>query len=104
MQGQKFYKLCFAACLTNIISFLILLFYWMSFFLSSHCILPNLCSHFLKSKFPTSGAHVLSGVLCRNAWNSAIHFFIIWFTGILANLDIQTELQDCLYEYGFKDK
>ena len=23
---------------------------------------------------------------------------------ILANLDIQTELQDCLYEYGFKDK
>ena len=31
-------------------------------------------------------------------------FFIIWFTDILANLDIQTELQDCLYEYGFKDK
>ena len=22
----------------------------------------------------------------------------------MANLDIQTELQDCLYEYGFKDK
>ena len=28
----------------------------------------------------------------------------MWFTDILANLDIQTELQDCLYEYGFKDK
>ena len=51
-----------------------------------------------------SGAHVFIGVLCRNAWNSAIHLFIIWFTDILANLDIQTELQDCLYEYGFKDK
>ena len=51
-----------------------------------------------------SGVHVFSGVLCRNAWNSAIHLFIIWFTDILANLDIQTELQDCLYEYGFKDK
>ena len=50
-----------------------------------------------------SGGHVFSGVLCRNAWNSAIHLFIIWFTDILANLDIQTELQDCLYEYGFKD-
>ena len=36
--------------------------------------------------------------------NSAIHLFIIWFTDILANLDIQTELQDCLYENGFKDK
>ena len=48
--------------------------------------------------------HVFSGVLCRNAWNSTIHLFIIWFTDILANLDIQTELQDCLYEYGFKDK
>ena len=36
--------------------------------------------------------------------NSATHLFIIWFTDILANLDIQTELQDCLYEYGFKDK
>ena len=45
-----------------------------------------------------SGVHVFSGVLCRNAWNSA------WFTDKLANLDIQTELQDCLYEYGFKDK
>ena len=33
-----------------------------------------------------------SGVLCRNAWNSATHLFIIWFTDIL------------LYEYGFKDK
>ena len=33
-----------------------------------------------------------------------IHHFIIWFIDILANLDIQTELQDCLYEYGFKDK
>ena len=51
-----------------------------------------------------SGVHVFSGVLCRNAWNSAIHVFIIWFTDILANLDIQTELQNCLYEYGFKDK
>ena len=51
-----------------------------------------------------SGVHVFSGVLCRNAWNSAIHLFIIWFTDMLANLDIQTELQDCLYEYGFKDK
>ena len=51
-----------------------------------------------------SGVHVFSGVLCRNAWNSAIHLFIIWFTDILANLDIQTELQNCLYEYGFKDK
>ena len=51
-----------------------------------------------------SGIHVFSGVLCRNAWNSAIHLFIIWFTDILANFDIQTELQDCLYEYGFKDK
>ena len=51
-----------------------------------------------------SGVHVFSGVLCRNAWNSAIHLFIIWLTDILANLDIQTELQDCLYEYGFKDK
>ena len=30
-------------------------------------------------------------------------FLIIWFTDILANLDVQTELQDCLYEYGFKD-
>ena len=50
-----------------------------------------------------SGGHVLSGILCCNAWNSAIHLFIIWFTQILANLDIQTELQDCLYEYGFKD-
>ena len=49
-----------------------------------------------------SGVHVFSGVLCRNAWNSAIHLFIIWFTDILANLDIQTELQDCLYEHGFK--
>ena len=68
-------------------------------------ILPNLCSHFLKSKFPTyptqnpfnfeSGVHVFSGVLCRNAWNSAIHLFIIWFIDILASLDIQTELQDC---------
>ena len=51
-----------------------------------------------------SGLHVFSGVLCRNAWNSAIQLFIIWFTDILANLDIQTELQDCLHEYGFKDK
>ena len=51
-----------------------------------------------------SGVHVFSGVLCRNAWNSTLHLFIIWFTDILANLDIQTELQDCLYEYGFKDK
>ena len=51
-----------------------------------------------------SGIRVFSGVLCRNAWNSAIHLFIIWFTDILANFDIQTELQDCLYEYGFKDK
>ena len=51
-----------------------------------------------------SGVHVFSGVLCRNAWNSAIHLFIIWFTDILANLDIQIELQDCLYEYVFKDK
>ena len=51
-----------------------------------------------------SGIHVFSDVLCRNAWNSAIHLFIIWFTDILANLDIQTKLQDCLYEYGFKDK
>ena len=51
-----------------------------------------------------SGVHVFSGVLCCNAWNSAIHLFIIWFTDILANLDIQTELQNCLYEYGFKDK
>ena len=42
-----------------------------------------------------SGVHVFSGVLCRNAWNSAIHLFIIWFTDILANLDVQTELQDC---------
>ena len=42
-----------------------------------------------------SGVHVFSGVLCCNAWNSAIHLFIIWFTDILANLDIQTELQDC---------
>ena len=32
-----------------------------------------------------------------------LHLFIIWFTDILANLDVQTELQDCLYEYGFKD-
>ena len=73
-----------------------------------------MCSHFLKTKFPTyplkilvnfeSGVHVFSGVLCRNAWNSAKHLFIIWFIDILANLDIQTELQDCLYEYGFKDK
>ena len=51
-----------------------------------------------------SGVHEFCGVLCRNAWNSAIHLFIIWFTDILASLDIQTELQDCLYEYGFKDK
>ena len=51
-----------------------------------------------------SEVYVFSGVLCRNAWNSAIHLFIIWFTDILANLDIQTDLQDCLYEYGFKDK
>ena len=51
-----------------------------------------------------SGVHVFSGVFCRNAWNSAIQLSIIWFTDILANLDIQTELQDCLYEYGFKDK
>ena len=51
-----------------------------------------------------SGIHVFSGVLCRNAWNSAIHLFIIWFTDILANFDIQTQLQDCLYEYDFKDK
>ena len=54
--------------------------------------------------YSESGLHVFSGVLCRNAWNSAIHLFIIWFTDILANLDIQTELQDCLYEYDFKDK
>ena len=46
---------------------------------------------------------LVSGVLCRNACNSAIHL-LIWFTDILANLDIQTELHDCLYEYGFKDK
>ena len=51
-----------------------------------------------------SGVHEFCGVLCRIAWNSAIHLFIIWFTDILASLDIQTELQDCLYEYGFKDK
>ena len=51
-----------------------------------------------------SGVHEFCDVLCRNAWNSAIHLFIIWFTDILASLDIQTELQDCLYEYGFKDK
>ena len=25
-----------------------------------------------------SGVHVFSSVLCRNAWNSAIHLFIIW--------------------------
>ena len=37
-----------------------------------------------------SGVHVFSGVLCRNAWTYAIHLFIIWFTDILANLDIQT--------------
>ena len=54
--------------------------------------------------FESGVQHVYSGVLCRNAWNFAIHLFIIWFTDILANLDIQTELQDCLYEYGFKDK
>ena len=82
------------------------------FFLSSH--FAKLCSHFLSQSFQhtplkilvnfESGVHVFSGVLCRNAWNSAIHLFIIWFTDILANLDIQTELQDCLYEYGFKDK
>ena len=35
-----------------------------------------------------NGLHVLSGVLCRKAWNSAIHLFIIWFTDILANMDI----------------
>ena len=35
-----------------------------------------------------SGVHVFSGVLCCNAWNSAIHLFRIWFTDILANLDI----------------
>ena len=51
-----------------------------------------------------SWVHIFSGVLCRNAWNSAIHLFIIRFTDILAYLDIQTEMQDCLYEYGFKDK
>ena len=63
-----------------------------------------------------SGAHVLLyqfliiaylftlHVFNRNAWNSAIHLFIIGFTDILANLDMQTEMQDCLYEYGFKDK
>ena len=53
-----------------------------------------------------SGVHVFSGVLCRNAWNSAIHLFIIWFTDILASLDIhvQTELQGCLYEYGFNSR
>ena len=35
-----------------------------------------------------------------------MHLFILWFTDILAYLDmhVQTELQDCLYEYGFKDK
>ena len=42
--------------------------------------------------------------LCRNVWNSTIHLFIIRFTDKLAYLDIQTELQDCLYEYGFNDK
>ena len=31
-----------------------------------------------------------------------MHLFIIWFTDILASLDIQTELQDCLYGYGLK--
>ena len=51
-----------------------------------------------------SGVHVFSGVLCRYAWNSTIHLFIIRFTDKLAYLDIQTELQDCLYEYGFNDK
>ena len=51
-----------------------------------------------------AGYHVFSGVLCRNAWNSAIHLFMIRFTGMLAYLDIQTELQDCLYEYCLKAK
>ena len=46
-----------------------------------------------------SGVHVFSGVLCRNAWNSALHLFIILFTAILAYLDVPIELQDCLYEY-----
>ena len=48
-----------------------------------------------------SGVHVFRVVLCRNAWDSAIHLSIIWFTDILAYFDIQTELQDCLYEYGY---
>ena len=39
----------------------------------------------------------------RNAWNSAIHLFVIRFTDILASLDIPTELQDCLYEYPVLD-
>ena len=34
----------------------------------------------------------------RNAWNCAIHLFFLCFTDILAYLDMQTELQDCLYE------
>ena len=62
-------------------------------------ILPNLCSHFLSQSFQhtplkilvnfESGVHVFSGVLCRNAWYSTIHIFIIWFTDILDNLNIQ---------------
>ena len=82
--------------------------------ISLSSILPNLLAIFWSQSFQhtplkilvnsESGVHVFSGVLCRNAWNSALHLFIIWFTDTLANLDIQTELQDCLYEYGFKDK
>ena len=32
-----------------------------------------------------------------NAWNSTMYLFIIWFSDKLAYLDMQTELQDCLY-------
>ena len=47
-----------------------------------------------------SGVHVCSGVLCRNVWKSALHLFVIWFTDILANLDIQTELCEAAWPLG----
>ena len=48
-----------------------------------------------------SGVPLFRGVLCRFAWNSAIHLFIIWFTDILAYLDIHVLHSDCIKEYFY---
>ena len=50
-------------------------------------------SLFILKTWKTWGFMYSTVLYGRNAWNSAIHNFFLWFTDILANLDMQTELQ-----------